>query len=96
MLSHKRLQWDLIVHTCIADALHISHCWLCLLQADSQDVGSSAQDVVAKSLELAVKYNAQLAEQRRTTRHTYVDTQTKVQHFVGHLEKIQHLSAEVE
>ena len=49
-----------------------------LMQADSQDVDSAAPEIIAQSVRLAVEYNAKLAEQRRTTRKVYLDTQTNV------------------
>ena len=48
------------------------------LQTESQDSESVSPEVIAESVHLAVEYNAKLAEQRRTTRQMYLDTQTKV------------------
>ena len=48
------------------------------VEAESQEVSSSSSDMLSRSIQLAVEYNAQLAEQRRTLRNTYLDTQTKV------------------
>ena len=40
-----------------------------LLQAENQDSECASPEILAKSIYLAVEYNAKLAEQRRTTRH---------------------------
>ena len=49
-----------------------------VLQADNQDSDSISPEITTKSVRLAVEYNSKLAEQRRTTRQMYLDTQTMV------------------
>ena len=50
----------------------------CPLQAESQESESASPEIFTQSIRQAVEYNAKLAEQRRTIRQIYLDTQTKV------------------